>query len=126
MYEDFPDFAKLITNSADTGVLLCGRRGSGKTSNIIYNKERFESKGIFVFIFIQLDKRSITSRESKDQLINSLIAEVDRLTQKYVEKSGIDTDTEIIERFKFYWKGIAGNCYPDAKDSQKDSLKNEK
>lgn len=121
MYHEYPEKRRIINSQHEIGKLLCGRRGSGKTSLIQYNIDMQKSDEKFIFIKIDMDKGSLGVKDKAQYLKEQLVWELDDTIAKL--SPHVD-DQLVVKRFEYYWKGILGNLMPSEDDS--DERKNEK
>jgi hypothetical protein len=114
--QDFP--SRLIRHPSEPGVYLCGRRGSGKSSLIAYNMERYKLLSLYIPIKIALDKRDFTVITKEGYLAQRLIEQADSIVYDLKKQKNISTAEIILNRFAIYWKdGTAGDYWPSDGDS---------
>lgn len=119
LYDEFPVKFRLIKDPGEAGCVLCGRRGSGKTSKIKYNIDCYERENLFTFIAIKMDRQLLAEKNPKEYFQILLIWQTDQLVKYFADKASIDYDKQVLERFSDYWQGTVGNCWPDDMDSAK-------
>lgn len=123
MYEGYPEARRIVKDRNEAGQLLCGRRGAGKTSLILYNMDLEKKVGKFIYIKINMDKVPVGSADKsqylKEQLVWALDNAIDKITT-------VSDDQYIIERYLYYWKGILGNLMPSEDDSNERKLEKRK
>ena len=121
MYDNYPESRRLINSPHETGSLLRGRRGAGKTSLIQYNIDLQKSDGKFLFIKVDMDRGSFGSKDKVLYLKEQLVWALDDLIAEFTSQTD---DQTIVERYKYYWEGILGNLMPSEDDT--DERKGEK
>jgi hypothetical protein len=101
--DDMHPESQLLTGDRSTGRLLCGRKGSGKTSMIMYNMIDLEKNHDRLCLYIALDVTALPQTSAAQYMMASLVNQLDDLTIKITQEKGIDPEEVVLRRFEKLW-----------------------
>jgi hypothetical protein len=102
-YQDVPSRSAILSHDQCFGRLLCGRKGSGKTSLIKFNQNLLDKTDKYIFLYTALDVRISRRSSYTQEMTTSIVNKLDDLTLKITEKMDIDHEQVVLDRFRELW-----------------------
>ena len=119
--DDIPQKSIILTDDRRKGRLLCGRKGSGKTSLIKYNRIHLERNEKCLCLYIALDVKGFPEGNTAQYMTTAIINELDDLTIMVAKENNKDPEQVVLARFEKLW--LTNAALPEKNGDNKQSLR---